>query len=60
MTSKTTIVAAAGAISGPAVMFSSSRCARNRNGGRLSRNGLAALLLMDVLNAPFSRTNAPS
>jgi hypothetical protein len=47
---------AAGAISGPAVMLSLSRCARNRTGGRLSRNALAALLLMDVLDAPFSRT----
>jgi hypothetical protein len=61
MTNKTTIAAAAGAISGPAVMFSPSRCARNRTRGRLSRDGLAALLLMDVLNAPFSRTfNASS
>ena len=52
---------AAGAISSPAVMLSLSRCARNRTVGRLSRDGLAALLLMDVLNAPFSRTfNASS
>ena len=44
---------AAGAISSPAVMLSLSRCARNRTVGRLSRDGLAALLLMDVLNAPI-------